>query len=81
MPEWLSVADKKEKLAKRATVIIYDAVIRALKDPKRVYKDPRRAFEEGLDTAEKILSKLNRGTRKELERNIVNPYKEKHSFD
>ena len=80
MTEWY-VPNEKENLAQCATVIMYDAVLRALEDPNKIFEDPKRALEEGLNTVEKILSKVSRGTRKELKKNVVNPYKQKHSFD
>lgn len=79
--EWLAPISENERIAKRATAILYRAVSRALEDTKGIYEDTERAFEEGMNTAKKMLSKVSRGTRKELERNIINPHKRKHSFD
>lgn len=73
--------DKTDVLEKKATRAIYDAVLRALEDTKKVYQDPRIAFQEGLNTAREILSKVSRGTRKQVEKDLIKPYIQRNSFD
>ena len=74
--------DKTDVLEKKAMKIIYRAVSRALKNPQRLYPDnPRKAFEEGLSTVNTILSGVSRGTRKQVENDLIKPYKQKNSFD
>jgi hypothetical protein len=71
-------------LEKRALKSMYGAVSRALEDPKKVYGNTPRAFQEGLNTAKVMLSKVRGGTRRQIEKELIEPriqnYINKNSF-
>lgn len=76
-----SCGGRVDVLEKRATRAIYDAVSRALEDPKKIFGDSRRAYEEGINTVEAMIRSLRRSTKNEIKENILKPYKQRNSFD
>jgi hypothetical protein len=74
-------ADRDGKIAARARGILYEAVSRALEDSKKVYEDPRKAYEVSMETVKVMLSGIRRGMRKEIEEQVLKPYRQRFSFD
>ncbi|MFH0929186.1 MAG: hypothetical protein V1818_02395 [Candidatus Aenigmatarchaeota archaeon] len=66
------IPNYKERIPILAKGIMYEVVARTLEDAKTPT--------EGLKTANEILSKVSRGTRKEIKRDVLKPYEQRHSL-